>query len=76
MKPKVFQYLLKFYLTLFSMLFLFSIFLSIGYIVNNEFDQMLSVMKNCFTFAIFFLFGIYHEKIEHWLELYWDKKKT
>jgi carbon starvation protein CstA len=76
MKSKSFQYFLKFYITLFSILVLVSIALSVSHLMNREFDQMLSVMKNCSTFIIALLFGLYYEKIEHWLGLHWNKKKS
>ncbi len=76
MKSKCFQYFLKFYITLFSILVLVSIVLSVSHLMNREFDQMLSVMKNCSTFIIALLFGLYYEKIEHWLGLHWNKRKA
>ena len=76
MKSKSFQYFLKFYITLFSILVLVSIALSVSHLMNREFDQMLSVMKNCSTFIIALLFGLYYEKIEHWLGLHWNKNKS
>jgi hypothetical protein len=76
MKSKRLQYFLKFYITLFSILALVSIALSISQLINREFDQILNVIKNCSTFVIFLLFGLYYEKIEHWLGLYWNKQKS
>ena len=37
-------------------------------------DFALNVMQNCSTFIIALLFGLYYEKIKHWLGLHWNKK--
>ena len=39
-------------------------------------DFALNVMQNCSTFIIALLFGLYYEKIKHWLGLHWNKKKS
>lgn len=75
MKSNKFQYLLKIYIFLFSILVLVSLGLAINHIINDELSEMFSLLKSCSTFMIFLLFGLNYKKIEHWLELHLEKQK-
>jgi len=74
MKSTKFQYFLKFYIILFSILVLASLGLSLHHLINNELDRMLSTFKSGSIFLIFLLFGLNYQKIERWLESHWKKK--
>lgn len=76
MKSTKFQYFLKFYIILFSILVLASLGLSLHHLINNELDRMLSTFKSGSIFLIFLLFGLNYQKIERWLESHWKKKGT
>jgi len=75
MKSKKFQYLLKIYIFLFSILVLVSLGLAINHIINDELSEMFSLLKSCSTFMIFLLIGLNYKKIEHWLKLHLEKQK-
>ncbi len=65
MKSKKFQYLLKAYISLFSILTLISLGLglALNYLINNELSEMFSILKSCSTFIIFLLFGLNYKKM-------------
>lgn len=76
MKSKKFQYLLKAYISLFSILALISLGLALNYLINNELSEMFSILRSCSIFIIFLLFGLNYERIEHWLEVHLVKQKS
>lgn len=76
MKSKKFQYLLKAYISLFSILALISLGLALNYLINNELSEMFSILKSCSTFIIFLLFGLNYKKIEDWLKVHLVKQKS
>lgn len=76
MKSKKFQYFLKAYISLFSILALISLGLALHYLINNELSKMFSILKSCSTFIIFLLFGLNYKKIEDWLEVDLIKQKS